>query len=211
MRAHLTAARLAIVACLSAAYALGRMPTTSSMAENFKSAHIDQRRWERSISSMFPRPKIGIMRRPTDKMPRLPPILKTLYQFANSLGTSNVAFVYDAISSEYQTFNIFGTTGPDQFESDEWTIWQARLSMIRTNDPLGHGDLFEVSGSPLVQKPMQIKQLNRATNAFVESIAPPTEQDVYDFGFGPDDRLYMAAETGIYVYDEGARASISLR
>jgi hypothetical protein len=86
-------------------------------------------------------------------------------------------------------------------------IINARMSMIRPTDPLGRGDLFTISGSAEFAPPgvtPQIKHFNRATDTFVESINPPTAQGIHDFAFGPDNRLYMAAQNGLFVYQESS-------
>jgi hypothetical protein len=80
------------------------------------------------------------------------------------------------------------------------------MSLIRPNDPLGAGDLFTISGSVPFMSGLtpQIKRFNLTTNEYVETIDPPTPQAILDFGFGPENRLYMAAVSGIFVYQETA-------
>ena len=132
------------------------------------------------------------------------PDLTTVYQFTNSLGMSTAIFAYDVASRKYLPGNLlhsgfYGLTGDD-------FIANASLSLIRPNDPLDKGDLFSMSGSFPFMGGLtpQIKRYDRPTDSYVETIEPPTPQTIRDFAFGPDDRLYMAAENGIFVYQEGA-------
>jgi hypothetical protein len=65
--------------------------------------------------------------------------------------------------------------------------------------------LFVISGRFGFGGPPNIKRFNRTTSSpanYIESIDPPSTQGIIDFGFGPDNRLYMAAQNGIYVYQE---------
>ena len=133
------------------------------------------------------------------------PDLSTLYQFTNSLGSSFYDFVYDVNSYSYLPNKLL-RTGYD-FNS---SIYNASMALIRPSDPTGKGDLFVISGDagfPAGVLP-EIKRFNRTINNalanYIESIDPPTAQHIIDFGFGPDNRLYMAAQNGIYVYQESA-------
>jgi hypothetical protein len=134
------------------------------------------------------------------------PDLQTLYQFTNALGFSNLIFGFDVLSRQYQPDKNLHSGGCCFPDVSGDAIINPRMSLIRANDPLGAGDLFTISalfGYPFDATP-QIKRYDRETDAYVESIDPPTPQRVYDFAFGPDNRLYMAAEDGIFVYEESA-------
>lgn len=133
------------------------------------------------------------------------PDLQTVYQFTNSLGFSRTVFAYDVLSREYQpakNLHTFGFPPPN-----EDFILNARSALIRPSDPLGTGDLFVISGwffAPLPEIHPQIKRFDRETDSYVESIDSPTSGGILDFTFGPDNRLYMAAEEGVFIYEESA-------
>lgn len=132
------------------------------------------------------------------------PDLQTVYEFTNSRGSSLKIFAYDQVGLSYLPDKSLHSglyqpgLGIDDF------ILNARMSMVRPVDPSGKGDLYSISGSLQFQPGItpQIKRYNRATDSYVETIDPPNPQPIYDFGFGPDHRLYMAARDGIFVYEE---------
>src|SRR5207253_1653939 len=64
------------------------------------------------------------------------------------------------------------------------------------------GDLFVISENVCIGCLPNIQRYNRVMDKYVETIHPPTTQHLYDFAFGPDNRLYMAANQGIFVYQE---------
>jgi hypothetical protein len=203
MKAHLTAARLAIAACLFSALA------PSSHADYIVNGGELQGTYrihdDGSLVGYYvpPQEAQGLVETWGEDA-AVTPDLTTVYQFTNSLGMSTAIFAYDVESRNYLPDKMlhsgfFGQIGDD-------FIANAAISLIRPNDPMGKGDLFSMSGSFPFMSGLtpQIKRYNRATDSYVETIDPPTPQPILDFGFGPDDRLYMAAQTGIYVYEEDA-------
>jgi hypothetical protein len=134
------------------------------------------------------------------------PDFKTLYQFTNALGYSDVAFAFDVSSRQYLADMTLQSPPYCCASLFPGSIVNARMPLIRAHDPFDAGDLFVISfnlGYPDDETP-KIQRYNRVTDSYVETIDPPTPQMMYDFAFGPDDRLYIAAEEGIFVYEESA-------
>ena len=136
------------------------------------------------------------------------PDFQTVYQFTNTLGVSGLIFAYDTNSREYLPGGLLHV-GCCDFSNKDQLIINASISLIRSNDPYGAGDLFSISenfGYPQFPEEAipKIQRFDRETDQWVESILPPTSQHIYDFAFGPDNRLYMAAEDGIFVYEESS-------
>jgi len=156
------------------------------------------------VGQYFPPPAARALVETADGGHVVTPDLSTVYQFTNSLGHSTHIFAYDVASRVYQPDKLLHS-GFHFPGGDENFIIHPYMSLIRTNDPLGKGDLFTISGNTgfLDSKP-QIKRYNRGTDSYVETIDPPTDQSILDFGFGPDNRLYMAGQNGIFVYTESA-------
>ena len=156
------------------------------------------------VGSYLPPPELSGLYETAGEDFAVTPDLKTVYQFTNTLGFSNLIFGYDVATGAYLSDKLLHL-GSNPGISEDF-IANATMSLIRPSDPFGAGDLFSVSGFygyPAGSTP-QIKRYNRATDAYVETIDPPTPQTIFDFAFGPDDRLYLAAESGVFVYQESA-------
>jgi hypothetical protein len=127
------------------------------------------------------------------------PDLTTVYQFTNSLGSSS-AYVYDLESGAYLPDKEFIGEG----------LFRTSMPLLRQSDPFGKGDMFTIAATAALNigdLTGVIKRYNRSArfhNTYVDTIAPPTSQRVYDFAFGLGNRLYMAAQQGIFVYQESA-------
>lgn len=129
------------------------------------------------------------------------PDLQTVYQFSNALGYSATIYAFDTLSREYQPDENLHSGFPPVSEN---FIQNAKQGLIRSVDPLGAGDLFVLSGWLGGGFNPQIKRYDRETDSYVESIESPTADGILDFTFGPDNRLYMAADEGIFIYQESA-------
>lgn len=136
------------------------------------------------------------------------PDLSTVYFSTNTLGYSFDIPAFDSDSGDWLPDATLHSGFIYAANPDDYII-QARQALIRGVDPLGAGDFFVISrsGASAFSSPdlSEIKRYNRTTDSYVETISPPTPQLIYDFAFGPDNRLYMAGANGVYPFADRLR------
>ena len=130
------------------------------------------------------------------------PDLKTVYAFTNILGYSSVNVPFNVDTGVFQPDQLLFTPSP--FDADEGYL-------LAPQQPLIHGnDLFVLSavyGSGLLRhynwqvKRYDLTDLRSDENHFVETIDPPTPQELYDIAVGPSGRLYFSGEDGVFARD----------